>query len=410
MKQKIKKLCIVLPFLIIPLLFILVIHHSPLVIPIRHNNLVSHGIGIARKTQAYPSYQAGTSLKDVEENKDVSGMDVSKFNLSNYLKKAPFLRFDSKTKWSTNLPATFIPDKILEIGKNPGLGIRALHAQGIDGTGVSIAIIDSVLFTEHQEYKKNLIHYEEMNIWSNQVQMHGNAVSSIAVGNQIGVAPGSKLYYIATDFNTSPTSVLCDFKYIAKSINRLLDLNAQLPANKKIRVISISRGFHKTDKNADQLLKAIERAKAQHVFVITTTLNNYYNYSIGGLGKTNITGNPDRLDTYTIGSWEKAELCTNTLMVPMDARTIAGFTGKNDYIWNYEGGLSWTCPYLAGLYALAVQVKPNITPEQFLKTATQTADKKNIMQDGKSYTLNYIINPTRLIHSLQALSKQNSHK
>lgn len=400
MKKKFGKLMIAFPIILIPIIFIIVIHNSALIVPIRHSNLLSHGIGIVRRTRA-SSYQAGETLKDVEDNKDVSGMDVSKFNLSNYVKKAPYLRFDSKTKWPSNLPASFNPDKIMEIGKNPGLGLRALHTQGIDGTGVSIAIIDSVLFTEHREYKDNLVHYEELNVWSKQVQMHGNAVSSIAVGKNIGVAPGSKLYYIATDFNTSPTSALCDFKYIAKSINRLLDLNKQLPESKKIRVISISRGFHKTDKNADQLMKAIERAKAQNVFVITTTINNYYNYSIGGLGKTNVMGDPDRLDTYTIGSWEKAGLCTDTLMVPMDGRTIAGFTGKKDYIWNYEGGLSWTCPYVAGLYALAAQVKPDITPDEFLKAAYNSADSKEIKEDGKIYKLNYIVNPTKLIQSLQ---------
>ena len=44
----------------------------------------------------------------------------------------------------------------IEIGKNPGLGIRSLHALGITGRGVGIAIIDQTLLVEHQEYAEQL--------------------------------------------------------------------------------------------------------------------------------------------------------------------------------------------------------------------------------------------------------------
>ena len=39
----------------------------------------------------------------------------------------------------------------MENGKNPGLGIRALHGQGITGEGVSVAIIDEAIFLEPPE-------------------------------------------------------------------------------------------------------------------------------------------------------------------------------------------------------------------------------------------------------------------
>lgn len=41
-----------------------------------------------------------------------------------------------------------LQQEILENGKNPGLGIRALHGQGITGEGVSVAIMDEIIFLE----------------------------------------------------------------------------------------------------------------------------------------------------------------------------------------------------------------------------------------------------------------------
>lgn len=46
--------------------------------------------------------------------------------------------FDTQTKWppKNKLPKNFDPQKIIEISKDPGLGIKALHKSGITGKGV----------------------------------------------------------------------------------------------------------------------------------------------------------------------------------------------------------------------------------------------------------------------------------
>lgn len=58
------------------------------------------------------------------------------------------------------------------------------------------------------------------------------------------------------------------------------------------------------------------------------------------------------------------------------ARTTADFTGPEDYVFHADGGFSWVAPYLAGSYALRVQVKPDITPEKFWITAMQIASEQ----------------------------------
>ena len=51
---------------------------------------------------------------------------------------------------------------VIELGKNPGLGVRQLHQMGIDGRGVSIGLVDMSLLREHNEYAGRIRHYEEV--------------------------------------------------------------------------------------------------------------------------------------------------------------------------------------------------------------------------------------------------------
>jgi hypothetical protein len=103
--------------------------------------------------------------------------------------------FDSLTKWPepNKLPEGFQPADLLEKGKNPGLGIRKLNEEGIDGKGVGIAIIDQTLLKEHIEYADRLVRYEPIDARGVPVQMHGPPVCSIAVGKTCGVAPKASL-------------------------------------------------------------------------------------------------------------------------------------------------------------------------------------------------------------------------
>ncbi len=107
--------------------------------------------------------------------------------------------FDDRTVWPApdRLPQGFDRQRIMEMGKNPGLGVRSLHARGITGRGVGIAIIDNPLLVDHQEYAERLRLYEEDNVASEeQAHLHGPAVASIAVGKTVGVAPEADLYYL----------------------------------------------------------------------------------------------------------------------------------------------------------------------------------------------------------------------
>jgi hypothetical protein len=65
-------------------------------------------------------------------------------------------------------------------------------------------------------------------------------------------------------------------------------------------------------------------------------------------------------------------------------------------------GLSWSIPYIAGIYALAAQVDPAITPEQFWSLAMQTGHTIELDHNGEIIPFGPIIDPISLIDALQS--------
>ncbi|GEM_PF-1017345 len=299
-----------------------------------------------------------------------------------------------------------------ELGKNPGLGIRSLHAKGITGQGVGLAIIDQPLIVEHQEYADRMQLYEEINIAPNAMtEMHGPAVASLAVGKTVGVAPEADLYYIACyagDFDTStPDGFTYNFHYIAQGIHRILDVNRQLPEEHKIRVISISVGWSPEQKGYDEVMAAVKDAKAAGILVVSSSLEETFGFKFQALGRAPLA-DPDKFDSYEPGLFWADHFYTNTMMlgndhllVPMDSRTTASPSGPHAYTFYREGGWSWSIPYIAGMYALAAQVKPSITPDEFWSLALKTGRTIQLKHQGETIPFGSILDPVALIERLQ---------
>lgn len=350
---------------------------------------------------------------------DLRGVDLSKLDVKDRLNDLMHAEFDSKTKWPSELPKEFDIEKIMELGKNPGLNIRKLHEKGITGKGVTIAIIDQMLLTTHEEYKDRLKFYEEFHSADEGGgTMHGSAVSSIAVGKTVGVAPEADLYYIAETHGSLGLSLpkdeggflkfKYDFKYLAKSIDRLIEINRTLPKEKKIRAISMAIGWSKGQKGYEEVDAAAKRAKAEGILVIPTNFSDYYDeVHICGLGRDTFK-NPDNLNSYEPGIFWKDSFFNSqdkfnpnkTILVPMDKRCTAAPNGNSDYVFYTDGGLSWTVPYVSALYALCCQINPDITPEQFISDIIATGDIIKTEKNGKKYDLGKVANPEKLIEKV----------
>lgn len=359
-----------------------------------------------------PANWSWMKFQGFETKDDVFGYDVRSSNISDadlsVVEDMNDLSFDTNTTWPKKLPEGFDPKKILEYNKNPGLGIRALHKKGITGKGVSIAIIDQGLLLEHEQYKDNIKLYERIHCADDTAQMHGPAVASIAVGKDIGVAPKANLYYIASTFgHFTETGYEFDCSIMADAILRILEVNEKLEESKKIRAISISKGYSPMDQGYEELQAAIRKADEANVFVVTTSTEEYYKgFSLFGMDR-DYDKDPEDPGSYEPVYWignayvERPEYFENFLLFPTGSRTIAGCTNLDDYAISRNGGLSWAVPWCVGLYALCCQEKPDITPQEFIELANATATASEIEYDGKTYTYGKIINPEGIINELR---------
>jgi hypothetical protein len=341
---------------------------------------------------------------------DLRSYDLTGMDLRNSLSDLPYSLFDNLTKWppANKMPTGFNIEKIMASGKNPGLGIRALHAKGVTGWGVGIAIIDYTLLVDHREYSDHLRLYEEINAQSTG-SVHGTAVAAIAVGKTVGVAPDADLYYIASSLSGygEGNRSITDLSYYAQAVRRTIDVNQQLPESRKIHVIAMEVGWLPEDKGYADILAAVNEAKAAGIFVITSNLEQTYGLKFQGLGRDPMA-DPDQFTSYQPGIWWANDFFSggqfsvrNQLLVPMDSRTMASPTGVNDYFFSGVGGWSFSIPYIAGMYALACQVDPTITPEHFWELAMQTGRTIQIEHNGKQYSFGVILDPLTLIAAIQ---------
>ncbi len=298
-------------------------------------------------------------------------VDVSSMDLTNAGEIIPSLWFNQKTKWPEKMPKGCDPRAILEAAKNPGLGVRALHAQGITGKGVAVAIIDQPLYQDHPEFKGKVVMYKDFEC-NSQSSMHGPAVTSLLVGESCGTAPGAKVYYAAAP------SWLADAKYYADALNWIVSVNKDLPEGERIRVVSVSAApsgpGSPFTKNGDLWDKAVANAEKEGILVLDCTTDHgrisscWYD-----------AADPENVKRCTPGypGMQASRTASDHICVPTSPRTSAEEYEKGDCSYQYtgRGGLSWSIPYAAGVLALGWQVDPDLAAEEAVDLLFESAYK-----------------------------------
>jgi hypothetical protein len=332
------------------------------------------------------AFRAIEPVDSVKEFDDVRDRDLSKLRPAAVVAVISTLDFNKDTVWpDQNLPPGKRPEKLLEEAMNPGLGVRALHRQGITGKGVNVAIIDQGLYQDHPEFAGKIVAYYDSGC-NSESSMHGPAVASLLVGANCGTAPDAKLYYAAAP------SWLKDSSYYAKAIDWIIEQNSKLPAGQKIRVVSVSAApsgegspFEKNQQMWDQ---ACARAEAAGLLVLDCTRHH------GIIGRCFFdAGNREDPSQCLIGMHpgDKVDPMDDRVYAPSGPRTTAEQYQENRFTYQYNGrgGLSWTIPYVAGVLAMGWQVNPGLGPEQMKEILFNSAAKG---QNGAK-----IIDPQRFI-------------
>lgn len=329
----------------------------------------------------YESLPSFNYKNDAAFQVDLRFSDLNMLDLTEYYYDLIHADFDNLTVWPNALPEDFNPNHILEFGKNKGPYIEHLHEKDINGEGVNIAFIDLPLSTTHVEYADKLASYVYLGDKKSKPTMHGNAVASIIIGDNIGIAPNVNLHYWGIDIETERQygDVVIDV------IDEILAYNRDVDQQDRIIAVGISKGFQYED-----VSKKILEAEKEGLFVITTVQITEFDYQVMGLGR-HPTSDPEKITSYIPGWFsskgvyqsaddiitqvvEDDDTITNRFSVPMDSRTLAGPKNDKNYVFYRFGGLSWVVPYLTGAYALNYQVNPEITPREFLENAFETSD------------------------------------
>jgi serine protease AprX len=298
----------------------------------------------------------------------------------------------------------------------------AAWAQGLDGTGIGVAVIDSGISDIPDLHGRKFAVAFSQNFVSDGLASagaldpygHGSHVAGIIAGNGT---------------NSNGANYLYTFKGVAPGVNlvslRVLDQNGQgtdsqviaaietairLKKIYNIRVINLSvgRGVFESYK-LDPLCQAVEQAWAAGIVVVVAAGNEGRNTSLGTYGYGTITapgndpyvitvgamntmGTPDRTDDVptsyssrgptlwdhvikpdlvapgnrTISLYTAIEVLARELPdnpVPNSAYTKNG-NGKPSDTYFYLSGTSMATPMVSGAAALLLQKNPLLTPDQ----------------------------------------------
>jgi hypothetical protein len=349
-------------------------------------------LGMGEKPTLFKSREK--TFNSVEEYQDVRWGDLTQTKQDLSFPLISTLWFNLDTKFGVH---SDISKSVLEKGKNPGLGIRALHKRGITGKGVNVAIIDQNLCLNHPEFKGKVVQYKDVgcNQPPNRGSMHAPGVLSLLAGNSIGTAPGVKVYFAAAPSWTA------DAKYQADALEWIIEVNQSLPQQSKIKVVSISaapsgKGSPFTNNNEFWDL-AVDKAKKQGMLILDCTQHN------GIIGPCYYDINdPDDLDKCRVG-WPGRPSSSvgpkNLIYVPCSLRTTAEeyLDGYPSFQYTGRGGLSWSIPYVAGVSALGWQIKPDLSANQIVELLFETAHTTN---NGHK-----IINPAAFVDAVEKISR-----
>ncbi len=267
---------------------------------------------------------------------------------------------------------------ILKKGKDPGLGILELHAQGITGKGVNVAFIDHALSLTHKEYASKVTEYFEVGNLKQESSYHAPAMVSIMVGDSVGVAPEANLYFVAVEEQV-------DAKFNAEALHLIIEENKKLSPESKIKVVGVSSGINIEGfdyKNIDLWDEAVSRATSEGILVIEASAHKNFLFPINldlddpnnfETAKIGYAGLPSEMldGSYRIGVDED-----DYIGVPCSNRTSAYTLGENsdtDYQFSSVGGLSFAPPYISGVLALGWQVKPDATAVELVSALHQSA-------------------------------------
>lgn len=291
------------------------------------------------------------------------------------------LSFDAETFKNTppeNLPKGWDPNVIIQNGLQQGQNVDKMHAMGYTGKNINVAVMDTPIII-HNDIKSSLVKYKVMDDVKNEpANFHGQATSGILCGDQSGVAPDSKLTFIATGQ---------DKMEWLKGLKEIIEFNKTADEKDKIKVISLSWGFEEGEEGYEEFRSMLKELYSSGVFVATADFNMLDStlsgtcMSSGILEKKDQMSNPNDFSNYTAITCFGDSNPENTLFIVSGDRTVTSAKSPNKFRHDSQHSTSWTVPALAGIYTCALQCAEEngveLTPAKFWQWGLETGVSVN---------------------------------
>lgn len=319
--------------------------------------------------------------------RDLSQHDLSELS-EEYLNQ---INFNSSTIWPdrSKMPKGFEPDKLLSQRKTPMMGVESLHEKGIQGQGITIAVLDGPInIPTHVEFEDASIEVCDKLIKPRGCHFHGECVLANLVGKNIGIAPKANVIYYAVEGAQTGISLKNQ-----AHLNALKEILKRIENGEHIQIVNISGPLY--DKSEDlneikELLDVVETLKSKGCTVIHSGV--YGKYFDCGCLPYNCDYND--IDKVKFNDYVKGKRLVGVIS---GGKLVPEFLSDTGYQYEYDWCFSWSIPQVVGLYALCLQVNNSLTFEDFVNLSRQTSYET---QSGE-----YIFMPTELVKAAEKFKR-----
>jgi hypothetical protein len=258
---------------------------------------------------------------------------------------------------------------ISDLAADTQTGADHVWAEGINGTGVKVAILDTGIDTDHAELSDSFLggfDYVNNDTVPEDDNGHGTHVAGIITGNGVtanakGVSPGAGIYMYK----------VCDAGGSCYEDDILAGMDAVMQTDAKVMSISLGGGSYTTANcDSDTLAAKANQVAASGVTVVIAAGNDGRGVSSPGCASGAIAvGAVDSANNVAYFSGRGPAL---DIVAP-------GVSIYSTYINGYAtmSGTSMATPHVSGVVALLLQKNPTLTPAQIKNALYTTANAVN---------------------------------
>lgn len=269
--------------------------------------------------------------------------------------------------------------QIMDLDADAQINADDVWAQGIDGTGVNVAVLDTGIDTNHPELADSIVGCETFvdGTTCEDDHGHGTHVSGIITANGVdsmakGVAPGAGIYMYK----------VCDAGGSCYESDMMAAMEAAVLTDAKVMSISIGGGnFSGENCDKDSLAKKVNWVVNQGIIVAVSAGNDKFFVSSPACASGAIAVgavDKDGFMAYFTNFGPALDIVAPGVSIystlPNSEVTLTSYYGLD---YGSLSGTSMSAPHIAGTAALALDANPSLTVDELKTALYETADPIN---------------------------------